>query len=628
VKELVQVASSSLHDSFIPALQNLGEVLSPLKAAIPTVSKGLGDMASSFVNSLISVNGKNDIEGIVHNIGRGLSQLAPGLEQFSSGLLNLTEHVTEHAGGLTGWLDKVGQSFDGWVTRITTIGEDGLSPLDKGLKEFGDALKPIADTVGDMAKKGFDWLSSPDFGNSMKSFASDAKGFVDNVLPELGTFFQDVSGFIHDVSSISDKLENFAGGENGWLAHLTGYTPDHSKDPKPSVNAPDAQPGQPNWSAAHQDIVPPPVPHDSTIAIDHPDKADSGSVMDSLMAGFGFLSRIPENLDKMGTEVKNAVKGFLTGPGSLTGELGALGRLLTGAGGATAGAAPTPFNPGTAVGQAPPPPPGGAPHAISPAQIPGVQSVAPPPIPAPKIEAPKVPPGSDKIWAPLIAATQAAGNQINATVRSWAGTITSALASAAGAAQTGGAAIGQRLAAGISAGEGAAVAAMQHLAAAVQAQIPHSPAEDGPFSGDGWNKVKSGGTAIADQFGKGIDEGQGGVVSRAQALAAGVHDAIANGAPLSAGIQKQIKDMQAEIQVAEDQLRVQEDALPGKDNKGARQGLKDQIAELKSAHDQLKLGTDQGKLGKDGKGGDSMTEAASMITKSLASMLDAGKNLV
>jgi hypothetical protein len=180
-------------------------------------------------------------------------------------------------------------------------------------------------------------------------------------------------------------------------------------------------------------------------------------------------------------------------------------------------------------------------------------------------------------------------------------------------------AIGVQLAAGIRSGQDAAVTAAKNLADAVKAVLPHSPAKVGPFSGGGWTAVKTSGEAVAGQFGSGIEEGTGSVVERAQALAAAVSDSLANGTPLSAGMQKQIADMQKQIQIEEDKLRVDEDGMP----KGDRAGIKAQLAELKGLHDKLKLGADESK----GSGkGDSMNEAAQMLTKGLASMLDAGKN--
>lgn len=50
----------------------------------------------------------------------------------------------------------------------------------------------------------------------------------------------------------------------------------------------------------------------------------------------------------------------------------------------------------------------------------------------------------------------------------------------------------------------AAANAASNLVAAVKARLPHSPAKKGPFSGEGWRKVKTSGIAIAKEFASGL----------------------------------------------------------------------------------------------------------------------------
>ncbi|MGZ6045904.1 MAG: hypothetical protein ACXWNW_15365, partial [Isosphaeraceae bacterium] len=106
-----------------------------------------------------------------------------------------------------------------------------------------------------------------------------------------------------------------------------------------------------------------------------------------------------------------------------------------------------------------------------------------------------------------------------------------------------------------------------------------------------------------------------------------------------AGMQGEIKQSLQELDVERDKLQAQRDALPkGKETKDQRDALSEQLRQIKMARDalvtqrdELKLGSSRlgsGDAGKGGKGKDSMTEAASMITKALASALDGAKSAV
>lgn len=95
-----------------------------------------------------------------------------------------------------------------------------------------------------------------------------------------------------------------------------------------------------------------------------------------------------------------------------------------------------------------------------------------------------------------------------------------------------GAAIAESFAAGLVSGRAtsAVTGAAANLVALAKAHLPHSPAKMGPFSGEGWRKVKSSGIAIAREFASGLGASASinAVNSVMGGLMSNVHDAIAN----------------------------------------------------------------------------------------------------
>lgn len=93
-----------------------------------------------------------------------------------------------------------------------------------------------------------------------------------------------------------------------------------------------------------------------------------------------------------------------------------------------------------------------------------------------------------------------------------------------------GAAIAESFAAGLVSGRAtsAVTGAAANLVALAKAHLPHSPAKMGPFSGEGWRKVKSSGIAIAREFASGLGASASinAVNSVMGGLMSNVHDAI------------------------------------------------------------------------------------------------------
>jgi hypothetical protein len=634
LKELQKSVSDVFEKGFTPLFRQVAGVIPTLTRGLPFVAKGIVDLATGLTNAITSPAFVGGFDRFTNSVSTMLTNLSPGLQSFTTGMSNLITNVGDHLPGLGNTMSAWADRFTNWVTEISKpkkdwFGKDvgGSSELDSAVSNMKPILDSVVDFVGKLTAAGLKLAADP---NMIKGITDFVNGLTNLALQiaTMGPVFENLASLFGKIKPPDSKTDLAPGAVPAPGARAGSPLP-----PAPVDHPDHSLGGNRNWVAPIWEIpkkTPPGFPHFAGLPYGQaPAYAGKSSPHVGIGPDHSALQLITKKLADLfaphpkegapiGTKehpmvVEAGAEPF--DPGKPMPEIhapnGAWDRLKLQGGRDTSTATPWNIPQGFMH-------PGGADG--------GAGAGTPQKIAAPKIELPKIPPGSDKLWEPLISATHTAGSQINGEVSTWQGQIKSALDAAASGAKGSGQAIGTQFAAGITAGEGAAVNAAHHLADAVKAALPHSPAKTGPFSGGGWNQVKTSGEAVANQFGDGIDEGTGSVAERAAKLAEAVQSKLESGMPLSGGIQKQIKDMQAEIQIAEDQLHVQEDALPGKDNKGARQGLKDQIAELKSAHDKLKLGADEGKPpGKGGKG-DSMQEAAQMITTGLASMLDAGKN--
>ena len=89
-----------------------------------------------------------------------------------------------------------------------------------------------------------------------------------------------------------------------------------------------------------------------------------------------------------------------------------------------------------------------------------------------------------------------------------------------------GASVGNTFAAGLESTAGRVRAAAAALAAAVDANMPHSPAKEGPLSGSGW--VDTSGIAVGVEFAQGIRSTVGEVAAATQLVAGAVSDQLSN----------------------------------------------------------------------------------------------------
>lgn len=191
-------------------------------------------------------------------------------------------------------------------------------------------------------------------------------------------------------------------------------------------------------------------------------------------------------------------------------------------------------------------------------------------------------------WEGIKAVVQGAINGVITTLSGWGaqiiGIITSIDLLSAGKALI------QRFIDGISSMAGAVVGAAKRVFGGIMNLIPHSPAKEGPFSGAGWNELKTGGAAIATQFGKGLEGGFTPVIDQAKGMASQIADAFANGGDPTAALKgfgtKDVNRMEKSLGLESKRLGYQAKALEYQAKMAGKGPLADQ---LKAKADEIKM---------------------------------------
>lgn len=220
-----------------------------------------------------------------------------------------------------------------------------------------------------------------------------------------------------------------------------------------------------------------------------------------------------------------------------------------------------------------------------------------------------------------VTTVQTKAQEIVTELQSWPGKFQAAVGALSGTLTSAGSDLVQGLINGINARKGDAVAAATQLANEVAAAARGALGIKSP------SKVfEEIGQHSAEGFQVGLEGGFEGVIERAKALATALSGAMEEGF-VFADMKNSLKRQIAELGLQYKDLKVQFDAISkDKESKPQRDAVKGQMDQVQSLKDQLSLQSEQLNFSKKyGDEMDSTNEAAQMITKALASMIDAAK---
>ena len=189
--DLSKSMTAPVQAQFQKTFDQLGSILPKLKDPLLTVTGGLADMLQGFTDVVTSGPGMAKIDGIIRNIGTALSAMKPGIASFTDGLLGLVEAFTSKMPDISEWFNGAGKSFSDWVTKMTTAGPDGVTPLDTAFKNLGGTIKTILEGLGKIADKGLKFMEDPEA--------------LDNFIHDL----ESIANLLGNIVELSDKINNF-----------------------------------------------------------------------------------------------------------------------------------------------------------------------------------------------------------------------------------------------------------------------------------------------------------------------------------------------------------------------------------------------------------------------------------
>ena len=157
--------SQAFDEGLSPSFKALADSIDPLLGSLPEVATGLSDMFKGFTDSLTSEEGMKLFDDTIKNIGRSMSDAAPGMQSFTDGMIGIANSFSQQLPGLSAWFNKTGEDFAKWVADMTAPiegpGIDGKSKMDMAFEGLGDTLRTIGDWVVDMGEAGLKFVQDP-----------------------------------------------------------------------------------------------------------------------------------------------------------------------------------------------------------------------------------------------------------------------------------------------------------------------------------------------------------------------------------------------------------------------------------------------------------------------------------
>ncbi|QYW01549.1 tape measure protein [Mycobacterium phage Pumbaa] len=200
--DLKATMSSAVEEQFTPVFEKLGTIFPMLKEALPGVTDGLAAMAQSFADAVTSPQGMEKVRGVIDDIANALKQAAPGIGDFTTGLLDLVKGFTGNLPSVADWFNDTGKSFKDWAKDFTEKGPDGTSKFDRALEGLGWTLKELGGGLVDIGGKALDFFSDPE---KIRSFKTELDGVVATV-----STLVDLS---NTLASNMSKIPGFRDGE-------------------------------------------------------------------------------------------------------------------------------------------------------------------------------------------------------------------------------------------------------------------------------------------------------------------------------------------------------------------------------------------------------------------------------
>ncbi|QAY03042.1 tape measure protein [Mycobacterium phage Squee] len=202
---LKKVMSDVAETQFTPVFERAANTIFPaLEQTLPRVTQGLADLSHGVLDAFSRPENMEKFRNSTARIGEALSAIKPGVDDFTSGIINLIDQLTQKFPGLTDWINGAGSSFKEWTDKISN------GDLSVAFDNLGASLRTVLDFLGELGEKGLEFMKDPQaldgFLHTLEKIGDTIQGIVD-LSAKVNENWQNLVQVWRPISAIADVLQ-------------------------------------------------------------------------------------------------------------------------------------------------------------------------------------------------------------------------------------------------------------------------------------------------------------------------------------------------------------------------------------------------------------------------------------
>ena len=188
--------------------RQLGAIMPALQEPMVKVAAGLSDIIAGFIGAVTEGAGLDNVKSIIANMGQGLTNAAPGVRDFTSAILELVQGISTKFPGLGKWFSDFMAGFKADMIDFTKPGEDGISRLDTLIANVRKGIEGLTGIFQSFWNQGLSSIQDPSFGQHMLDFFNHVRDFVTVTLPTLANGFEAFASFLNTLTAPFERIGN------------------------------------------------------------------------------------------------------------------------------------------------------------------------------------------------------------------------------------------------------------------------------------------------------------------------------------------------------------------------------------------------------------------------------------
>lgn len=181
-------------EAFKPLFQAVADNIFPsLEKALPAVSQGLAEAAQGITDAFARPENIAMFEGSLQKLGAFFTQIRPGIDDFTSGLIQLIDEFTAVLPDLGDWFNNTGADFKAWISELSEGGG-----LQTAFRNLGSIITTILEMLGRLGIEGMNFFRDK---NALQTFNA--------ALKEIGDTLANITKFSASFNQMLNKMGAF-----------------------------------------------------------------------------------------------------------------------------------------------------------------------------------------------------------------------------------------------------------------------------------------------------------------------------------------------------------------------------------------------------------------------------------